>query len=331
MNSLWPSLQHFDPSDPVLHLMGELDEVRRAIALVVANSLRGIAAGMPYRVEISGSALSAIKQAVLVDLIDQLLIESATHREEEDVVSRLVDVLTHYCAHFQPCSDQIAKGKAHLLALLLGTSAKGLQWQAFVLDKLTALLFQELHQSVREDLQGSLVLSRSFMTHIQRYEQILTNSPFNLAHLHGLRSRCYGMLAEAYRYHHLHDRALQAETVVAGELQSALQHLAHGASLDPQQQEVFANAFPSMMLEYIHSANRLAAGYVIAQPQKATEWCTVALDNARALHGQQVLEDRLTVEAMRAALKTCSEVHYADTGLAAHLLAQRDDLRYCAC
>eukprot|EP01031_Cornospumella_fuschlensis_P027954 gene27954-33757_t len=107
LNSLWPPLEHFDPRrDRVLHLLGEREEVREALAQDIFRRFSALFRASAdvreqarLRVALSVADLDAVKRAALRSAVEKLL--SIDKTGAGDGLEALVPLLEHYCAYSQ--------------------------------------------------------------------------------------------------------------------------------------------------------------------------------------------------------------------------------------
>ena len=201
LNSIWPAIENFEESDPILHLMGETNSVRSKVAEHIKNDTCARLGGvmvqapdlLPYRVNISQRILRELKEEVIMQEWEQITARCDEFDSSEHDFELLRETLGHLCdpnkrsdapSVAEKCMGLLDQAiKLHMQALstlsAVTESAVTPSVELFYRSHITMLLFDKLeltgcslaHTSVRDPRTSNEVHSHLYHHHLYHLHQ----------------------------------------------------------------------------------------------------------------------------------------------------------------
>lgn len=330
INSLWPALEHFsEQEDKVLHLMGELDEVRKAVATLSLQQLWEITIAQPqsksqthsgtidtepvskppsdYRINLHKEVLEEVKLNVLLGMMTRLL--SNHHQDEESRIDELINLLSHFCAwrarqqedkeqpehckYFLEAADRTVRKR--LEESDLTASVKHL----FHLEQMVSLLTLRIKYVTNDGLEQFLSVALELLRSADQLIMAIDEQDLmGRAQLASIKSEGWIQIAARYRSASIVDLSLEAEMTAASLMEEAA-----GLIMTADEPTM---ALSSLWVDLSEVCTRIASMSMEKEEQlSARRWCQLALDRATRANDENIIEKRLTVEALRKVCSVC--------------------------
>jgi hypothetical protein len=334
LNSQWPAIEHFAPTDQVLHLMGETRATRDAVMAYAANVVRAAVGRHAAEVALMGDigpivfpkqfglTRSILRDLASTALIDELHSQLAACRQSSAVDSDFEALhagVSHLCADATKYSSDDPGGvedalslclsmlreayimHCHHLALMENLPSHGRR--LFHFDQMTMLLFDSMRHSA--DGERKEVIAGEVLTLLDQVAAAVDLSRVeNKVYLHHKRGIVFGARSEYFQSLGLWARSLELERVAESEYRSVLE-LVQSESDHPD--------INSFILEHVYSSFRLSVAYQrLGDLKSSVEWSRSALLNGQRLFAHYSADQRL-IDAERSRLATqhvsvCSEL-----------------------
>eukprot|EP01039_Chlorochromonas_danica_P000586 gene586-631_t len=325
INSLWPALEHFsEQEDKVLHLMGELDEVRKAVATLslqqlwettIAQSQSATIATetvpkprSDYRITLHREMLEEVKLKVLLDMMTNLL--SDYHQGEVSRIDDLFNLLSHFCAWQARLQEEDKEQPEHCKYFLgavdrivrksLEESEQTTSVVHLVhLEQMVSLLTLRMKYVTSDGLEQFLSVALELLRSVdQLLVAVGEQDLMGRVHLATVKSEGWLRMAARYRTASIMDLSLEAEMTAASLMEEA-------AGLIITADEL-GMALSSLWVDLSEVYTRIASMSMKKEEQlSAWRWCQLALDRAIRANDENILEKRLTIEALRNVCSVC--------------------------
>ena len=346
INSQWPVIDNFNEQDPILHLMGETNEIRVAVSRYVAESVCNATSGITALTAISGASGPAYRVPLTREILHNIRIQSVqaawnasvaqcrsvdAHEEDFNMLQRLI---SHECDRVKRISlaehtnaDNMCRQmlhdalEIHLSQVDLATNQTVTQKpfendaskERFVLHltRLLMLRFTILEMAVARSAHGKNEKRKTEHDILSAAQQVLSQievlqDALNMQTGYNIAFTRHKRGMVFALLSEFYQRTEQWDAALEHE-KMCITELAGALEHTTSEQLEFAG----FVLAYVRSAARLAETFRRKERlQEAEEWANIALNNANLLYASGNNEERKRITELTRIHTLCQRVYF---------------------